>query len=220
MSITKEQIYAIADALNKDGIKPTLAAVRRRLGSGSFTTISEAVNEWKLMQLSAIEMPQEALPKILDEHLHKFGSTLWAEAVNTVNRRMTQEHQAIVGQLNEKETYYKELEQLTLEYDHELEGAKAYIENLRCELEAITKRLSTGEKESIAAQQNIDREKSENKLLLQHNAEIKQELSHANKMIDKLQANLTNLISSLDTIQKQSDDTSNPAMAKKSAILQ
>ena len=219
MSITKEHIYAVADVLNKEGIKPTLAAVRRRLGSGSFTTISEAVNEWKLMQLSAVEIPQEALPKILDEHLRRFGATLWVEAINTANSRFTQEHQTIVEQLNEKEIYYRELERLTVDYDNELEGAKSCIEDLRSEVEIIANKLGSKEEECIKLQQNLDREQSENKLLLQHNAELKQELINANKVIDKLQVNLTNLVSSFDAIQKQFDVKISSKMAKKSAAV-
>lgn len=215
MSINKEQIYAVADLLNKEGIKPTLAAVRRRLGSGSFTTISEAVNEWKLMQLSAIEARQEILPEIFKENLNRFGKSLWNEALNTVNKRFTQEHLAMVEQLNEKEIYYCELEKLANDYDNELEGAKACIENLRDEVEKTNKILNSKEEECIKLQQSLNKEKSENKLLLQHNSELKQELTHANKIVDKLQVNLTNLINNFDTIQKQFDDKVSLEMTKK-----
>ena len=43
MAITTQQIHAIADQLHEQGIKPTLAEVRKALGGGSFTTISEAM---------------------------------------------------------------------------------------------------------------------------------------------------------------------------------
>ncbi|KLD29517.1 KrfA, partial [Xanthomonas perforans] len=39
MAITKDQIWKIADQLDADGVKPTLSAVRKKLGSGSYTTI-------------------------------------------------------------------------------------------------------------------------------------------------------------------------------------
>ena len=44
MAVTREQIFAVADELDAAGQKPTLAAVRKALGGGSFTTISEAMN--------------------------------------------------------------------------------------------------------------------------------------------------------------------------------
>lgn len=219
MSITKEQIYATADTLNKEGIKPTLAAVRRRLGSGSFTTISEAVNEWKLMQHSTVEMPQEAIPRVIEEHLHRFGTMLWTEAINTANGRFSQEHQAMTEQFDEKETYYTELERLVADYDNELEGAKACIEGLRDEAERTNKILNSKEEERTKLQHDLNREQFENKLLLQNNAELKQELAHANKVIDKLQANLTSLISGFDTIEKKFGTKANPKIAKNSVTV-
>ena len=39
MAITTEQIWSAADALDAAGQSPTLAAVRKAVGGGSFTTI-------------------------------------------------------------------------------------------------------------------------------------------------------------------------------------
>ncbi|MBO0709971.1 MAG: DNA-binding protein [Acetobacteraceae bacterium] len=39
-----------ADKLEAEGAKPTLNAVRKKLGSGSFTTISDAMSQWKERQ--------------------------------------------------------------------------------------------------------------------------------------------------------------------------
>ena len=47
MALTKQDIWRCADELDAEGIRPTLAAVRKKLGSGSFTTISDAMAEWK-----------------------------------------------------------------------------------------------------------------------------------------------------------------------------
>ncbi|EBG1931025.1 KfrA, partial [Salmonella enterica] len=41
MAITEEQIMRAADELDQEGQNPTLARVRKKLGGGSFTTISE-----------------------------------------------------------------------------------------------------------------------------------------------------------------------------------
>ena len=46
MAISKESIWVVADELDAVGDKPTLAVVRKRLGGGSYTTISEAMSEW------------------------------------------------------------------------------------------------------------------------------------------------------------------------------
>ena len=47
MAITKDRIFEVAEAMDAAGQVPTLAAVRKAIGGGSFTTISEAMTEWK-----------------------------------------------------------------------------------------------------------------------------------------------------------------------------
>lgn len=60
MAITKQDIHAVADQIAADGGSPTLAAVRRVLGGGSFTTISEAMQEWKAARQNAAAPIREA----------------------------------------------------------------------------------------------------------------------------------------------------------------
>jgi hypothetical protein len=194
MGITKEQIYSIADSLNKEGIKPTLAAVRRRLGAGSFTTISEALNEWKIIKSSVAVEQQEVVPDILMERLHQFGAALWAEALNTATKRFSQEHEAMEKQFKEKENYY-----------NELESAKACIEELRGELTATGKKYNAKEKEALLVQQNLAKVEAEYQMITQRNIELQQELARSYEMSDKLQKNLiTALISNFEELNKRS----------------
>jgi Plasmid replication region DNA-binding N-term len=46
MAITRESIWTAADQLDAEGDRPTLAAIRKKLGGGSYSTISEAMTEW------------------------------------------------------------------------------------------------------------------------------------------------------------------------------
>ena len=43
MAITRERIWTAADQLDAEGDRPTLAAIRKKLGGGSYSTISEAM---------------------------------------------------------------------------------------------------------------------------------------------------------------------------------
>ena len=47
---TKEDIWAAATMLAEAGERPTLSAVRKVVGGGSYTTISEAMAEWRARQ--------------------------------------------------------------------------------------------------------------------------------------------------------------------------
>ena len=46
-TITPEQVHAIADAIKAEGGKPTLRAVRERLGSGSMGTVATLLQQWR-----------------------------------------------------------------------------------------------------------------------------------------------------------------------------
>jgi hypothetical protein len=50
MTLTTQDIHATADTLAEQGVKPTLAEVRKALGGGSFTTISDAMKSWRQEQ--------------------------------------------------------------------------------------------------------------------------------------------------------------------------
>ena len=58
MAITLEQIHATASQLHEQGIKPTLAEVRKALGGGSFTTISEAMKSWRQVHQDEQQLQQ------------------------------------------------------------------------------------------------------------------------------------------------------------------
>jgi hypothetical protein len=52
MAISKDDVFKVADAIDAAGQSPTLAAVRKALGGGSFTTISQPLNEWKARKIA------------------------------------------------------------------------------------------------------------------------------------------------------------------------
>lgn len=82
MALTRDDIWAVADRLDAEGRAPTLAAVRKALGSGSFTTISEAMREWHQRRKEKTDKAQEAgpVPPDLDEAVRRFAQEVWAKA--------------------------------------------------------------------------------------------------------------------------------------------
>jgi hypothetical protein len=61
--ITKEQILATADLLAARDERVTLARVRQELGGGSYTTIGQALREWRRLQKKRPEA-QPAVPPV------------------------------------------------------------------------------------------------------------------------------------------------------------
>lgn len=80
-TITKEVIWAAADQLEASGVYPSLAAIRKVVGGGSYTTIGAAMEERK--QLPRIELGGGAIPmpNILSERFGVLGEEIWAAAV-------------------------------------------------------------------------------------------------------------------------------------------
>jgi chromosome segregation ATPase len=128
MAITKEQIFRAADALSASGHNPTLAAVRRAVGGGSFTTISEVMNEWRA-QKAAEAVPRDPMPQIITDKLHDLGNEVWAVALDLANRRLEAER--------------KILESTRVEMEGALREAVELADQLSAELaEAETKRIA------------------------------------------------------------------------------
>ena len=95
MALTKQDIWRCADELDAEGIRPTLAAVRKKLGSGSYTTISEAMAEWKNRKQASTLPAQEPLPAAFSEQLAETGNALWAIALAHANARFDEDRKQI-----------------------------------------------------------------------------------------------------------------------------
>ena len=130
MAITAEQIFAVADELDAAGQNPTLAAVRKILGGGSFTTISEAMTEWKAKKAAKETPLREPAPPMLAERLTEFGAELWATALELANGRLAAERAALETSRMQLEAEKAEAAELADQVTAELEETKARVSTL------------------------------------------------------------------------------------------
>ena len=77
---TKEEIWTAATALAEAGERPTLLAVRRAVGGGSDTTISEAMAEWRAKQTQPAPSREPAPESIVSQASDLAAATALAEA--------------------------------------------------------------------------------------------------------------------------------------------
>ena len=127
MAITKETIFTIADELDAAGEKPTLAAVRKRVGGGSYTTISAAMTEWHARRAVTAAPKVEAVPERVVIAANEFGAQVWAAASDLANARLQQEGEAL-------EAERRAFEEAKVE-------AAAFADQLSAELDAATRKL-------------------------------------------------------------------------------
>ena len=91
---TKDEIWSAAQTLADAGERPTLAAVRKAVGGGSFTTISEAMAEWRGRQAIA-EPVREPAPVAVSQQAAVLAAELWAQALAIAHERLQADREAL-----------------------------------------------------------------------------------------------------------------------------
>lgn len=79
MAIKKDEVFRIADKMFSDGVAPTLIGLRAALGSGSFSTISALLTEWKASSRAALVADEDA-PDELNDVFQAALRTMWSKA--------------------------------------------------------------------------------------------------------------------------------------------
>jgi len=120
--ITQTQVYEAASALLDEGTSPTVQSVRERIGSGSYTTITNHLAEWRK------EHAGQAPADILDipEKVQGAFRQVWSAA-------------SLAAQAN-VETQRQALEAMRREMDKERVDMTAEIDRLETALEETTQR--------------------------------------------------------------------------------
>jgi chromosome segregation ATPase len=135
MTSTTTRIFEIADELDAAGHNPTLASVRKALGGGSYTTISQAMTEWRARKAAKETPVREALPLAVTNLLEQFGTELWAEALQLSNGRLSAEREALGKDRQEIEAQRQEAADLADQLSSELEAARQEATDLRQQLD-------------------------------------------------------------------------------------
>lgn len=127
MAITKENIFAAAGEIVAAGGAATLAAVRKAVGGGSYTTISEALKEWRLIHQQATAPLQEQAPQALSDRLAGVINETWTIAMDMANDRLNTERAALEQVRIDLEQSRREAVDLADQLNTELEQAQATI---------------------------------------------------------------------------------------------
>ena len=189
MAITTQQIHAIADQLHEQGIKPTLAEVRKALGGGSFTTISEAMKSWRQDNQQEEQLRQVELPSSIAERLQTLGADMWQTAIDIANDRLVKEREA--------------LESIKAKSQAETDEAQEAVKTLESEqadlLEQLDEVTATAEATAITAAQVT----AERDVLTQTLSDTQHQLELERAKTDAAQAQLADLRSSFDQQAKE-----------------
>ncbi|EAU5747398.1 DNA-binding protein [Salmonella enterica subsp. enterica serovar Enteritidis] len=168
MAITTEQIMKAADELDREGQNPTLARVRKKLGGGSFTTISEVMIEWRAQKTRSAPTHEPA-PQAVTDRLAAFGDDIWALALEIADARFTGEREALEKSRQETEDARLEATELADQLTAELAQARAHIVSME-------EQLTAAGKESLAVTMERDEARQEVAGLREQLASVRGEL--------------------------------------------
>lgn len=102
-TITAEQVYAIADTMKAEGVKPTLRGVRERLGGvGSMGTITKFLQRWKAGQ-DQQPSPALAVPPALQRAIVDWMAMELSAARATLESELADQQQAATDLASENE---------------------------------------------------------------------------------------------------------------------
>lgn len=161
MAIDIPTIHAAADRIAESGEKPTLARVRRELGGGSFTTISEAMQSWRAQQNEEHALGEVVVPDILNERIEQLKAAMWQTAIAEAERRLSAEREAL----------YEAQEQATAQ----VVEAQEAVETLEAEALVRDEQITNLQAQVQDSASSIDAEKNKAQELAQsHAAEIAQ----------------------------------------------
>jgi chromosome segregation ATPase len=117
MGITEEMVVSAAEELLVEDRNPSMAAVRKKLGTGSFATISPILRKWREDRQSS-QVAKVTMPSDLTAALDKFGSQVWTVATgiatDQLNKIREDARNAINVANSERTEAIEEIERLEL----------------------------------------------------------------------------------------------------------
>lgn len=132
-TITPDQTFAVADALQAEGIRPTLRAVHQRLGRGSMSTVNGHMQRWREARARPLSV-QPILPPALQRSIIEFIATEVAAARAPIEADLTEQLQVATDLAAESERQAAALEESAAEIAR-LEALKATAEGRAAQLD-------------------------------------------------------------------------------------
>ena len=142
MKLEKAEIWKAADDLVREGLKPTVQAVRDRVGFGSFEKIAPAMAEWRARQ-DVDRSVVTPMPADLRERGDAHVRQLWSAAMAAADASMHAEREGLKAAQAELAQQQVELGRVADELANQLSDARQTAESLRQQTEAMAGELTS-----------------------------------------------------------------------------
>ena len=144
--VTREAIFAAADARAAVGEAPTLAGVRGDVGGGSFTTISEAMKEWRAKRAEKSATPtviREPAPDFVNARIESFAAELWSSVTQKADEKLQAERDAMSQARDDLENQKREAAELADQMEADLQVARDQNEVNTAELDKFRSQITS-----------------------------------------------------------------------------
>jgi len=197
----KDKIFNICETLKKSGINPTAEKVRNELGSGSFTTISPIIREWRDTQSKTETVP--AIPPEAQNAVTQATALIWkiatdhqTEAINAVRQECNRIEQEALA---ERDEALKEIQFL-----------ENQLQTLKTSLETIEKQNRTITTEKASLELQIQKQQLIIDSTTIFNEDLKNEVKELRKIATTAQNEASKLEGMLEVYKSQSQAQNEP----------
>jgi uncharacterized protein YhaN len=175
--VSKEQVFKAASALNDEGIVPTVQAVRERIGSGSFSTISNHLADWKAE--NAGRAPAN-IPEMPDKVMGAFQQ-VWATAAVVAKEGVETQRQAL-------EVIRRQMQQEKVEMTAEINRLEKALEDAQTKVEGLKKELEAEREGRAVMEKQVAGVNIENARLDERAKAAEERATEFKEQVDDLQA--------------------------------
>lgn len=205
MALTTQDIHAAADQLQEQGVKPTLAEVRKALGGGSFTTISDAMQSWKREQQEEQELQQVDLPSGITERLHTLGADMWQTAIDMANDRLSKEREALEVVKVKAQAETDEAQEAVKTLELEQADLLQQLDDVTGTAETATKSAQQATADHDATKQTLSETRHQLELERTKAETAQSQLTEVRNALDKQSVELTSSLGKIATLEATAD---------------
>ena len=197
MALTTDQVHAAADAIAERGERPKLTSVRRELGGGSFSTISEAMQAWRAQNAQEAALQQVEVPESIKARLDALGAAVWETATGEADARLQAERAALdqaredaANQVSEAQEAVRALEAEAVERDRQIEALVAERDEQRRIAEQADQARAVSEGEVATLTERVTARDERIADREQQIADLRDQLSKSESRADRMEAAL------------------------------
>ncbi len=156
--VTAADVDRAADALLRDGERPTIEKVRQKIGRGSPNTINPLLDAWWSRLAARLDAGPAALHRLPEPVLHA-AESLWLTALDEARRRAALESRSSKAALDrDRQDLAVQTHVLAIregELNRRIAEAERRAEALATEVQALTTLLRKEQASRLAAEQRI-----------------------------------------------------------------